>query len=92
MNAETLARTTFVLEKRTAEQLAYLSHRMGVSRSSLVREVLTRPVEQMAAMMGKVPDNPTPADVRQLAIDGLDAAAEMLGPELATLRELARHE
>ena len=89
MNTETLARVTFVLDKHTAEDLAYLSHRMGQSRSALVREVLAAPVAGMAEMLRSVPDNPTPADVRQLALTGLGMAEEMVGPELEKLRELA---
>lgn len=92
MNAEALARSTFVLNRSTAEQLSYISRRMGVSRSALVREVLTAPVEQLASMVRQVPDNPTPQDVRQLALAGLDAFAALSGPELAKLRELSGHE
>lgn len=89
MNSETLARVTFVLDRHTAEDLAYLSQRLGQSRSALVREVLTAPVAGMAEMLRAVPDNPTPADVRQLALSGLDLAEGLLGPELEKLRELA---
>ena len=43
MNTETLARATFVLNKSAAEDLTYLSTRMGQSRSALVREILPAP-------------------------------------------------
>lgn len=89
MNNETLARVTFVLDRHTSEDLAYLSERLGQSRSSLVREVLAAPVAGMAEMLRSVPDNPSPADVRQLALSGLELADSLLTPGLEKLRELA---
>ena len=89
MNTETLARVTFVLDKHTAEDLAYLSLRMGQSRSALVREVLAAPVAGMAEMLRAVPDNPTPADVRQLALTGLELVEGLIEPSLGKLREAA---
>lgn len=90
MNTDALARVTLVLDKHTAEDLSYLCRRMGQSRSSLAREVLAEPVACMAELLRQVPDNPTPADVRQLALVGLDMAEGMLNPALADLRGLAR--
>ena len=89
MNSETLARATFVLDRRTAEQLAYISGRLGVSRSELVRSVLAEPVETMAGMMGRVPENPTDADLRQLALEGLEAFDQSVGPSLSLLHRMA---
>lgn len=89
MNSETLARVTFVLDRHTAQDLAYLSSRMGQSRSALVREVLAAPVSSMAEMLRQVPPNPTPADVRQLALNGLEMAEDLLAPQLEKLRELS---
>ncbi len=89
MNNETLARATFVLDRRTAEQLAYISGRLGLSRSQLVRSVLADPVETMAAMMGRVPENPTEADLCQLALEGLDAFDQAVGPSLSLLHRTA---
>ena len=48
MNTSQLARATFVLDRQTAAQLAYISGAMGVSRSELVRDWLREPVELMA--------------------------------------------
>ena len=89
MNTETLARVTFVLDRHTAEDLAYLSARMGQSRSALVREVLAAPISGMAEILRQVPNNPSPADVRQLALHGLEMIEDLAGPELATLKALA---
>lgn len=89
MNSEALARVTFVIDRRTSEDLVYLSERLGQSRSSLVREVLAAPVAGMAEMLRSVPDNPSPADVRQLALYGLELADSLVAPELEKLRELA---
>lgn len=89
MNSETLARATFVLDRRTAEQLAYLSDRLGVSRSELVRSVLAEPVDQMVGLMGRVPENPSESDLRQLALAGLESFERAVDPELSMLRRLA---
>lgn len=89
MNENLLARATFVLERKTAEQLSYLSDRMGVSRSELVRHVLTQPVEEMAALMGRLPENPTEADLRQLALDGLDLIDDFIDRESLPLKKIA---
>lgn len=89
MNAETLARATFVLRRETAEDLAYLSERFGVSRSELVRGLLSEPVAKMTAIVRGVPPDPDPADLRQLAIAGLDMIDELAGGSLAQLREVA---
>lgn len=72
MNAENLARATFVLDRPTYERLAYLSRRMGQSRSELVRGLLEEPIREMDRLMRMVPDNPTEADLRQMRLEGLD--------------------
>ena len=89
MNSETLARATFVLDRKTAEQLAYLSDRLGVSRSELVRSVLAEPVDQMVGLMGRVPENPSESDLRQLALEGLEAFERAIDLELTMLRRVA---
>lgn len=92
MNAETLARATFVLHRETAEDLAYLSERFGVSRSELVRGLLTEPVAKMSEIIRGVPADPSPADLRQLALSGLDMIDELAGGSLAELREVAQRD
>lgn len=89
MNAETLARATFVLHRETSEDLAYLSERFGVSRSELVRGLLSEPVAKMSAIVRGVPAEPSPQDLRQMALAGLDMIDEMAGGSLAELREVA---
>ncbi len=73
MNREKLARTTFVLFRETHEQLGYVSRRMGVSRSELVRDVLADPVAMMAKWCESLPEHPTPeeclASGQQLQLD-----------------------
>lgn len=66
MNADKLARTTFVLHRETADQLGYVAQRMGVSRSALARDVLTEPVAMMARWMRDVPADLTPEDLKRL--------------------------
>lgn len=92
MNEESLARATFVLHRETAEDLAYMSERMGVSRSELVRELLTESVAKMADILRGVPADPKESDLRQLALDGLDMIENLAGGALADLREIARRD
>jgi hypothetical protein len=66
MNTAKLARTTFVLDRETHDQLAYISRRMGVSRSELVRDVLAEPVALMAKWALSLPDKPTPEDAARV--------------------------
>lgn len=58
MNTQNLARATFVLSRTAFDDLAYLSRRMGASRSAVVREVLEGPVSEMASLLRGVPDTP----------------------------------
>lgn len=85
MNAETLARATFVLSKDASDDLAYLSGRMGRSRSSLVREMLEPSVREMAALVRRIPDSPTAQDaetfrqeLRSLLVATYDAGLDLL--------------
>ncbi len=79
MNSDRLARTTFVLLRETHEELDYISARMGVSRSELVRDTLTEPVSLMAKWVRSLPDQPTQADVQKstdlLQLDMIDFIA-----------------
>lgn len=86
MNSAKLARATFVINRDTSEQLGYLSSRMGVSRSELVREMLAEPVDRMAGLLGSLPEQPTEADIRQLALSGLGVIEEIAGPKMVELR------
>lgn len=85
MNTETLARATFVLSKDASDDLAYLSSRMGQSRSSLVREMLEPSVREMAAIVRRIPDSPTAQDaeafrreLRSLLVDTYDTGLNVL--------------
>lgn len=57
MNTDLLARATFVLDRETAQQLGYVSRRLGQSRSDLVRGVLREPVAMMAAWLSRIPED-----------------------------------
>lgn len=63
MNTDNLARATFVLSRSAFRDLAYLSGRMGQSRSALVREVLEQPIAEMAALLRGIPEQPTAEDL-----------------------------
>jgi len=66
MNTEKLARTTFVLDRETHDRLNYVSRRLGVSRSVLVRDVLAEPVAMMERWVRATPEQPTAAEAETL--------------------------
>ena len=66
MNTAKLARATFVLDRETRDELAFISDRLGVSQSELVRDVLAEPVAMMAKWVRSVPDKPTEADATRV--------------------------
>lgn len=65
MNTDQLKRASFVLDRVTAERLDYISRRMGVSRSALVRDVLAEPVALMAGWVEGLPEEPTASDAQK---------------------------
>ena len=85
MNTSNLARATFVLSKSVDSDIAYLSRRMGRSRSSLVREVLEPVMTEMASLLRSFPDQ---ADADQVdlfadtAIARVDEIADQVRREL----------
>lgn len=91
MNTSKFARVTLVLERGTADDLDYLSDRLGFSRSELAREALTVPLRVMRQALGEVPAGE--ADPRQIALVGLDvldhAKAALLDAPVAELRRIA---
>lgn len=72
MNNAKLARATFVIDRETADQLSYISRRMKVSRSELVRDVLAEPVAMMSKWVQATPEVPTPEDA-----DAITAAIQL---------------
>lgn len=66
MNTSKLARSTFVLDRETHVQLDYVSKRMGVSRSELVRDILAEPISLMAKWMLSVPDDASGEDAARV--------------------------
>ncbi len=88
MNTDNLARCTFVLDRTTAYQLSYLSRRFRRSRSDIVRELLGEPIGTMFELVQRVPDDPTPEDLRQLVLSGLEAVDHLADEARATFREV----
>lgn len=88
MNKQKLARTTFVLDRVTHDELDYISQRMKVSRSELVRDCLAEPVALMAKWVRSVPDVPTAAEADAIGeVVQLDMV-EFINRKAAELRQL----
>jgi hypothetical protein len=88
MNTEKLVRTTFVLDRSTHEDLDFLSRRMAVSRSTIVRDLLGPSVANVVQLVRSVPDRPTEADLNQLVLDGLDIVQGVALDAVADLRRV----
>ncbi len=89
MNTDLLARSTFVIDRTTAEQLTAIAARLGVSRSALVRDVLAEPVDLMHRWVSSLPASPSAEDAASLLsrmgveleewVDSKAAQLELLG-------------
>lgn len=88
MNADRYSRVTFVLDRHTDEGLAYVSRRLGRSKSELVRDVLDEPVRGMVGMLQRFPDG-AEIDPRQLALAGLEMIDSVIDEPLKTLHGVA---
>ena len=86
MNADKFSRVTLVLDRRTDEQLHYLSRRTGGSRSEIVRNLLADPVDDLCKLMAMVPSDPKDVDLRQLAFAGLELATSLSEAHATTSR------
>lgn len=87
MNTDKLARATFVLDRVTFDQLDYISRRMKVSRSELVRDALAEPIALMAKWVQSVPDSPTAEDVSELQETAQLDLVEMISRKSAELAQ-----
>lgn len=87
MNTAKLARSTFVLDRETHEQLDYVARRFGSTRSALVRDVLAEPVAMMARWVRTLPEDIGPEDVAKFARLAESELGELLDRELPRLRE-----
>jgi metal-responsive CopG/Arc/MetJ family transcriptional regulator len=79
-----LERTSFSLPRQMVRDLAYLSQRIGVSRSALLADLSTEPLADLRALVEQIPENPTPADIVRLR----GKSEEVVQRRLAQLHEL----
>lgn len=61
-----LARVSYTLPPQMVKDLAYLSGRIGVSRSALLADLSAEPLADLRALVEQIPANPTPADIVRL--------------------------
>lgn len=86
MNAN-LRRVTFVIEAEAAEAFRYVSKRTGTSQSAIMREVVSEPIQMLAAALRGVPANPDAAQLDLFSAgmvrvlnESLEDARSLLGP------------
>lgn len=64
-----LSRVTFTLPPSLVADLAFVSERVGVSRSAIVSDVLGQPLADLRRLLEAFPPSPSPADVLRLRGD-----------------------
>lgn len=69
-------RVTYTLPPELVDGVAYLSGRVGVSRSSLVAELLREAIPHMVEIVSAVPEQPTDDDVRRFKGRSKDVISE----------------
>jgi hypothetical protein len=91
-------RTTFSLPVETADRIARLSRRMGVSQSAFVSELLAEPIAAMASIIDVLPETgATASDVRRARgrslalIKDVVAQAQSVVEEVESVRLPRRH-
>ena len=79
-----LSRTSFTLPPQMLKDLAYISDRVGVSRSALLANLSAEPIADLRRLLESIPPSPTPSDV--LRLRGESEALVM--SRLANLRQV----
>lgn len=79
-----LSRTSFTLPPQLLADLAYISARIGVSRSALLSDLSSEPIADLRRLLESVPASPTPADVLRLRGE----SEALVNARLANLRQV----
>lgn len=82
--SEKMVRMSFTLPPSVRANLDFLSVRMGVTKSSLVAELLNGPLGDLRALMEMVPENPTEEDL----IRARGKSNELITQRLRSLRSM----
>lgn len=83
--APNTARISLTLSTDTKENIDYLTARMGVTRSSLISELLSQPAHDLRVLVESVPENPTPEDV----IRAKGASRDLIKARIDNARDLS---
>jgi len=79
-----LSRTSFTLPPEMVRDLAYISARVGVSRSALLADLSAEPIADLRRLLEAIPPSPTPADVLRLRGE----SEALIMSRLANLRQV----
>jgi len=82
--SEKMVRMSFTLPPSVRANLDFLSVRMGVTKSSLVAELLSGPLGDLRSLMELVPENPTEEDL----IRARGKSNELITQRLRSLRSM----
>jgi hypothetical protein len=73
-----LQKVSLALDPAVVSDLAYLTARLGVSRSALVNNLLAAAVPPMRALLEQVPLSPSPADTVRFRGDSIALVEERI--------------
>lgn len=79
-----MVRVSFTVPPSIRDNLDYLSSRMGVTKSSMVSELLSGPLADLRGLMEQIPENPTDTDV----IRARGRSNELIIQRLQSLRKI----
>ena len=78
------AKISVSLPADVVDNLNYMSHRLGVSRSAIISEMLGESLSDAVRLVKLIPPNPTPADVLRMRGD----SEELVRQRLASLASM----
>lgn len=58
-------RASFTLPPQVVDDLAYLSRRMGITRSALLAQIAGEPIHSLREIVEALPENPSEEEVRR---------------------------
>lgn len=73
-----MPRVSFTLPPQVVKDLAFVSEKLGVSRSAILADILGEPLADLRSLLEQVPTQPTEGDVLRLRGKSEDIIAHRL--------------
>jgi len=82
-----MKRASFTLSPEVVDNLAYVSRRMGVTKSSIVSQVLSEALGPLSELLRSIPEDATPADANAALMRFRGASGDVIRDRLDSLRD-----